>query len=62
PAERIEETVRIAVEERSRIELWGATTGAPELSIGHTNVVPVRRLAAVWRGAIADRIAGGSGG
>ncbi len=61
PAERIEETVRIAVEEGNRIELWGATTGVPELTIGHTNVVPVQHLAAAWRGAIANRMAGGTG-
>jgi phosphoribosylformylglycinamidine synthase II len=62
PAERIEETVRVAVEEGARIELWGATTGVPQLSIGHTNVVPVQRLTDAWRGAIADRMAGGTGG
>jgi phosphoribosylformylglycinamidine synthase II len=62
PAERIEETVRIAVEEGSRIELWGATVDVPDLSIGHTNVVAIQSLAAVWRGAIGDRMAGGAGG
>jgi len=62
PADSIEETVRIAVEEGTRVELWGATTGATELRIGQTNAASIESLAAAWRGAIADRMAGGSSG
>jgi phosphoribosylformylglycinamidine synthase len=62
PAKQIEETIRIAVENGTRVELWGATTGASELRIGHTNVVAVEHLAEAWRGAIAGRMAGGANG
>jgi phosphoribosylformylglycinamidine synthase subunit PurL len=62
PANRTEETVRIAVQMGSRVEMWGATQPKPELRIGHSVVLPIEHLAAVWRGAITNRMAGSAGG